>query len=71
MVLGNFALSDHCGDCRFDPKRRVSEDACPLTGGYWRFLHHHRERFESNPRMRQALRGLERLADLERVLAEE
>ncbi len=63
-------MSDHCGDCRFDPKRRVGQDACPFTGRYWRFLHRHRERFEDNPRMRQALRGLGRLSDLEQVLAE-
>jgi deoxyribodipyrimidine photolyase-related protein len=64
-------MSDHCGGCRFDPKVRVGENACPFTGGYWRFLHRHRERFESNPRMRQAVRGLDRLRDLEQVLAEE
>lgn len=64
-------MSDHCGDCRFDPGQRVGEDACPFTGGYWRFLHRHRDRFAENPRMRQALRGLDRLSDLDQVLAEE
>ena len=64
-------MSDHCGGCRFDPRKRVGEDACPFTGGYWRFLHRHQERFATNPRMRQAVRGLERLTDLEQVLAEE
>ena len=28
-------MSDHCGDCRFDPKKRLGEDACPFTAGYW------------------------------------
>ena len=64
-------MSDHCGDCRFDPKKRVGEDACPFTGGYWRFLHRHREQFASNPRMGQMVRGLDRLKDLDQVLAEE
>ncbi len=64
-------MSDHCGDCRFDPKKRVGEDACPFTGGYWRFLHRHREEFAANPRMGQMVRGLDRLKDLEQVLAEE
>lgn len=64
-------MSDHCGDCRYDPKKRVGEDACPFTGGYWRFLHRHRERFGSNPRMSRAVRGLDRLSDLDQVLAEE
>ncbi|MDN5762721.1 MAG: cryptochrome/photolyase family protein [Microlunatus sp.] len=64
-------MSDYCGGCRYDPKKRVGEDACPFTGGYWRFLHRHRERFEANPRMRPAIRGLDRLADLDQVLADE
>ncbi len=63
-------MSDHCGDCRFDPKKRVGEDACPFTGGYWRFLHRHRERFAANRRMRRAVLGLDRLKDLDQVLAE-
>jgi len=64
-------MSDHCGDCRFDPKKRVGENACPFTGGYWRFLHRHREEFAANPRMGQMVRGLDRLKDLDQVLAEE
>ena len=63
-------MSDHCHDCRFDPKKRVGEDACPFTGGYWRFLHEHRERLAANPRMTRALSGLERLGDLDELLAE-
>ena len=63
-------MSDHCGRCRFDPKKRVGENACPFTGGYWRFLHRHRDQFAANPRMRQALAGMDRLKDLDQVLAE-
>ena len=28
-------MTDHCGDCWFDPKTRVGDDACPFTAGYW------------------------------------
>ncbi|MGI8458775.1 MAG: cryptochrome/photolyase family protein [Propionibacteriaceae bacterium] len=62
-------MSDHCHDCRFDPRKRVGEDACPFTGGYWRFLHRHRARFEQNPRMMRAVKGLERLSDLDELIA--
>ena len=31
-------MTDYCGGCRFDPKVRVGEDACPFTAGYWAFL---------------------------------
>jgi deoxyribodipyrimidine photolyase-related protein len=63
-------MTDYCGECRFDPKLRVGPDACPFTAGYWRFLHRHRERFAANPRMSRAVRGLDRLSDLDELLAE-
>jgi deoxyribodipyrimidine photolyase-related protein len=25
--------TDYCGGCRFDPKTRVGDDACPFTAG--------------------------------------
>jgi deoxyribodipyrimidine photolyase-related protein len=63
-------MTDYCGGCRFDPKVRVGDNACPFTAGYWRFVHRHRERFAANPRMSRAVRGLERLSDLDDLLAE-
>ncbi len=63
-------MTDFCGACRFDPKVRVGPDACPFTAGYWRFLHRHRERFAANPRMSRAVKGLDRLSDLDELLAE-
>ena len=35
-------MSDYCGGCRYDPKVRVREDACPYTAGYWAFVHRKR-----------------------------
>ena len=31
-------MSDYCGGCRYDPRKRLGEDACPYTAGYWAFL---------------------------------
>lgn len=69
---GNYInkMSDHCGGCVYNPKVRVGADACPFTAGYWVFLHRHRERFAQNFRMRQMVRGLDRLNDLDQLLAE-
>ncbi|WP_432564779.1 cryptochrome/photolyase family protein [Kineococcus sp. SYSU DK003] len=64
-------MSDFCGGCRYDPKVRVGENACPFTAGYWNFLAGHREDLAGNRRMTQALRGLDRLRDLDGVLHQE
>lgn len=62
-------MSDHCRDCRYDPKRRTGDDACPFTSLYWDFLARHRQRFAGNQRMAQPVRGLDRLADLDATRA--
>jgi deoxyribodipyrimidine photolyase-related protein len=64
-------MTDHCGSCRFDPKVRVGEDACPFTAGYWWFLDRNRERLSGNGRMRRAVQGLDRLRDLDELIAQE
>ncbi|MCX5384627.1 cryptochrome/photolyase family protein [Streptomyces sp. NBC_00083] len=64
-------MSDLCGPCRYKPSVRVGEDACPFTAGYWNLLHRHRDRFERNARMTQAVRGLDRLRDLDELLEQE
>lgn len=60
-------MSDHCRSCWFRPTERVGEQACPYTTLYWDFLARHRDRFGRNPRMAQAVRGLDRLGDLAEV----
>ena len=50
------APSDSCGGYRFDPGKRVGEDACPVTAGYWAYLDRNAARLEGNHRM--ALAGL-------------
>ncbi len=64
-------MSDFCKPCRYNPKVRVGEDACPFTAGYWAFLHRNREQFAGNHRMSQPLTGLRRLKDLEPLLEQE
>lgn len=53
-------MSDFCGRCRFDPKRRAGPDACPFTTLYWDYLMRHESRFKQNPRMALAYRNLDR-----------
>ena len=48
-------MSDHCGDCAYDPKKRLGDDACPFTAGYWNFVHRHRELLAKNNRTQRAV----------------
>ncbi len=64
-------MSDHCGDCAFDPKKRYGEDACPFTAGYWAFTHRHRDLLSKNMRTRRAVSSMDRLDDVEAVVAQE
>ncbi|WP_235494624.1 cryptochrome/photolyase family protein [Geodermatophilus sp. Leaf369] len=64
-------MSDYCGGCRYDPKKRIGEDACPFTAGYWGFLDRTREKLAGNHRMSRPLAGLERLKDRAEVVDQE
>jgi deoxyribodipyrimidine photolyase-related protein len=64
-------MSNHCGDCAYDPKKRIGDDACPFTAGYWNFVHRHRDRLERNNRTRRSVSTMDRLSDLEAVLERE
>ena len=64
-------MSDYCGGCRFDPKVRIGENACPFTAGYWAFLDRNESRLDGNFRMKQPLAGLRRLSDREAVVDQE
>lgn len=60
-------MSNYCRGCRFDPKKRTGQDACPYTTLYWDFLARNEASFSNNHRMGQQLAGMRRLADLDAV----
>ena len=60
-------MTEYCRSCPFDPKKRVGDDACPMSTLYWDFLDRHRERFASNHRMFQQLAGLKKMENIEQV----
>jgi len=66
---GNYInrMSDYCKDCRFDPKRRTGQDACPFTTLYWDFLDRNQEYLAENPRMARQLAAARRLVDMDAV----
>ncbi len=66
---GNYIdrMSDFCRDCRFDPKKRVGEDACPFTTLYWDFLDRNADVLRGNHRLARPYHTLGRLQDLDEV----
>ncbi|WP_186628087.1 cryptochrome/photolyase family protein [Rhodococcus sp. BP22] len=64
-------MTDHCGGCEYNPKKRLGPDACPFTAGYWSFVHRHRERLAKNHRTARQVSAMNRLAGLDQVLEQE
>ncbi len=64
-------MSDYCGGCRYDPKKRVGQDACPFTAGYWWFVDRNSDRLAGNYRLSRPLRQLERLRDRDELVRQE
>ncbi|SEH79622.1 deoxyribodipyrimidine photolyase-related protein [Mycolicibacterium rutilum] len=64
-------MSDHCGACAYDPTKRLGDDACPFTAGYWNFVHRHQDRLSRNRRTQRTVSLMERLGDIDAVLAQE
>ncbi len=60
-------MSDYCGDCRYDHRKRTGDDACPFTTLYWDFLARHEERLSGNHRMARPLANMRSLSDLDEV----
>jgi deoxyribodipyrimidine photolyase-related protein len=59
-------MSDHCGRCRYDVKRRTGERACPFNPLFWDFLVRHRARFGAHPRLGALYRTWDRFPETER-----
>ena len=60
-------MSNYCGGCRFNPKLKIGEAACPFTTLYWDFLLRNEARLKGNPRMALQLKNLARLNETERA----
>ncbi len=60
-------MSDSCRTCRFDPKQRTGDDACPYTTLYWDFLARNESTLAGNHRMSRQLASMRQLTDLPAV----
>ncbi|NJM07462.1 cryptochrome/photolyase family protein, partial [Candidatus Gracilibacteria bacterium] len=60
-------MSDYCGGCHYDHKRRHGARACPFNTLYWNFLIEHEVQLRANPRLGPAVLGLKHLDTTERA----
>jgi deoxyribodipyrimidine photolyase-related protein len=60
-------MGDACRSCRFDPRRRTGDTACPYTTLYWDFLARHENALKGNHRMARPLAAMRQLGDLGEV----
>ncbi|MCG8543190.1 MAG: cryptochrome/photolyase family protein [Alphaproteobacteria bacterium] len=60
---GNYInrMSDYCGHCRFDVKRKTGDGACPFNALYWDFLIRNEEKLRGNPRLSPVYRTRDRI----------
>lgn len=54
-------MSDYCKGCRYDPKARTGDRACPFNFFYWDFLARHREKLSTQGRMSFILNNLDKM----------
>ena len=59
-------MSDYCGTCAYDVKKRTGADACPFNALYWHFIQRHAATIKTNPRMAQMVRTYDKFADAEK-----
>lgn len=62
-------MSDYCKGCRYNPKEKLTENACPFNYLYWDFLARHEEKLRTQGRMNLVLKHLEKMSaeDLETI----
>ena len=54
-------MSNYCKGCRYKPKERTGDDACPFNFFYWDFLDRHRDKLQSQGRMSFILKNLDKM----------
>ncbi len=54
-------MSDYCGSCRYDVKKKTGEGACPFNALYWHFLDRNRDRLDGNHRLAMPYRTWDRM----------
>ncbi len=54
-------MSDYCDHCRYNPRKKTGEQACPFNSLYWDFFIRNRPKLEKNPRVAVTYRSWDRM----------
>ncbi len=54
-------MSDYCGNCRYNVKEKIGDNACPFNSLYWDFLARNEKVLRDNPRLGLAYRNLDKM----------
>ncbi len=60
-------MSDYCGGCRYDVKKKTGEGACPFNALYWDFLARNEKTLRGNRRLGPVYRNWDRMSDEKRA----
>lgn len=60
-------MSNYCSRCRYEPKQKTGDRACPFTTLYWAFLIKHEGALADNPRTRLMVKHVANLSAGDRV----
>jgi deoxyribodipyrimidine photolyase-related protein len=56
-------MSDYCGDCVYNVKKKTGEGACPFNSLYWDFIARNEETLKGNPRLGPVYKTWRRMKD--------
>ncbi|MEO0809366.1 MAG: cryptochrome/photolyase family protein [Pseudomonadota bacterium] len=56
-------MSNYCGSCRYDVKKKTGAEACPFNALYWDFLARNENKLGSNARLRNPYATWRRMTD--------
>lgn len=59
-------MSNYCKGCRYDPKKKSGEGACPFNLLYWAFYDRHAKRFSANPRTAVMIKSWQKRTESDR-----
>lgn len=62
---GNYInkMSNFCGNCHYNVKEKIGENACPFNYLYWNFLMEHEQELKKNPRLSYPYNHLQKMPE--------